>query len=133
MVFVLALLGCTSAAPDGTVVRRETPRTLDWSEAPRRVRGILTDSTGRPIIGASIAESFCPSGESSICHDAISTITYSDSSGRFSFEVPQDGHYVVIALVDGIIVSYGRVALPRDAATILQLRATGTRAPRRAA
>jgi len=119
------MLACAPRPSTTVAVPGQVLGTIEWSEAPRRVRGIVADSLGRPVERVLIAQSICPAGSAAPCYDSPSVVACSDASGRFSFELPKDGEYIVVAMINGFFVGHGRIAIPRDAASILRLTASG--------
>jgi hypothetical protein len=124
IVLAVTTIGCATGASGTASAPHEVPSTVEWSEAPHRIRGIVADSIGYPQRGVAIVESICPNGSAAPCNDSPSLVACSDATGRFSFELSNEGDYIVAAMISGFFVGDARIVIPRDPALILRITAT---------
>lgn len=125
IVVTVAVLGCAPGSSSTAAIPHQPPSTVEWSEAPRRIRGIVADSLGNPLLGVTIVQSICPAGSAAPCNDSPSIVACSNAAGRFSFELSKDGDYIVAAMINGFFVGDERIVIPRAPTSVLRLTAKG--------
>lgn len=94
------------------------------AESSRRVEGIVVDSLGRPIREAAIMQSLCPNGHLP-CNDGLQLAACTSESGRFAFDLPATGLFMLVATVNGAIVGDARVVVSREQAETVRIEARG--------
>ena len=85
-----------------------------------RVEGVVVDSSGQRISAATIVQSFCPNGRMP-CNDGLQRVYCSDKAGRFAFELPTEGLYIIVAFVNGFMVGHLDVVVPMHGSEILRI------------
>ncbi len=91
-------------------------------KSPYLVEGIVVDSTGRRLSGITIVHSFCPTGRMP-CDDGLQPGDCTDAKGRFAFDLPTEGLYLIVGLLNGSIVGPLPIVVPRADTAILRLTA----------